>query len=403
MEKVAGIIAEYNPFHNGHVWQINKIKEKLGDIPIVAVMSGHFLQRGQATILDKWSRAQIAVQEGIDLVIELPFIYSCRSAQYFAQGGVEIFNATNIVTNLCFGIEENSIEQLEKVAQISLTDNFQKTLKTHLQAGNTYAKAIELSLENSLDSKKDFLHGSNNILAIEYLKALAKTNSPIKPLGIKRQTAQHLDNKIYSDIASATAIRHELKTNKLSDNLLKTLPLNSQLILKEKYQQKQLLLNENIIENLLFYRLRQLTPNDMLNIADISEGLENRITKAAYATTNLTDLIEAIVSKRYPQTRILRILTQLLVANDNTLKHSPIPYIRVLAFNDIGRKLIKKIRSKTVFPLIINLPDFKNKQAAFPYIVNKSLMLDVNATDIFQILLKTNITGLDYKQQPIYL
>lgn len=403
MDKIASIIAEYNPFHNGHAWQIKKIKELLGNIPIIAVMSGHFLQRGQPTILDKWSRASIAVTEGIDLVLELPFIYSCRSAQYFAQGGIEILNSTGIVTNLCFGIEEHNINQLEKIAAFSLTNEFNQKIKMQLKSGNTYAKAIELSLNSYFETPKNLLHGPNNILAIEYLKALLKTQSKIKPLGIKRTTAQHLDSEISAEIASATAIRKQLKLNNITYSLIKTLPPNSQTIIQEKYKANQLLLQENTLEQLLFYRLRQLSSFDISNIADVSEGLENRIKQAASNTTSLPILLEKITSKRYPQTRIMRILMQLLVSNDNTLKQKPLPYMRVLAFNDVGRQLIKKMLLKTTYPIITNLPDYMNKQQSFDQIISQSLSLDINATDIYQLLLNTNIAGLDYKQKPIYL
>lgn len=399
MTDVLGIIAEYNPFHNGHKWQIEKAKSMFGDCPVLTIMSGHFTQRGCPALLDKWQRAEMAVHGGADLVLELPFISACKSAEFFATGAVKILNEAGIVSHLCFGSETGDIATLQKTAQITTTSEFRQNLKQHLKAGLTYAAAIEQSLSEHLGELfPDFL-GPNNILAVEYIKALEAIGSSIKPVAIARKTAQHLDKEIKSDIASATAIRSNISSGRLDGAILQTMPEASRQIILQAQQRQELLSDYSTFNQLLFYRLRQLTPEQIASIADISEGLQYRIKKAAQKAATFDELLTLASSKRYPKTRIMRIFCQLLVLDGNP-PESQAPYFRILAFNKRGRDLIKKIRSQTVFPLITNLPDLYTKLDSK---TRHSLDADIKATDTFQIMLGKNQSGLDFKKMPTYI
>ncbi len=403
MSNIAGIIAEYNPFHNGHAWQIQEIKKRLDDIPVVAVMSGHFTQRGEAALAGKWLRAQMAVQGGADLVLELPFAFACRSAEYFAAGGVEVLNATGIVTHLCFGVETPDVAILENMAKESMREDFLSAVKSRMKSGCTYARAVAEIFAARLDVPETLSRGPNNILAVEYFKALYASSSAMRPLAIERQNAAHLDTKIHSFIASATAIRKEILENGFSPETRQTLPESSNKLLLSAIENCQLLLNSATLEKLVFYRLRQLSGEDMKQLCEVSEGLEQRIKKTAYATAALPDFFAKTASKRYPATRIARILTQLLVLDKkDALSVKKPPYIRVLAFNSRGRQLIKKIRSETAFPLIDNLPAHL-AAGGLSVEAKTCLDADIKATDIYQLLLGNNKAGLDYLTHPVYV
>ena len=401
MDPVIGIIAEYNPFHNGHEWQIKQCRKMFANAPVIVVMSGHFTQRGYPALLDKWQRAQMAVYGGADLVLELPFLAACKSAEFFAFGAIVTLNATGVVSHLCFGTECENTADLTDIAKVFAQANFVSALKEELKTGISYAAAIESSLKNFLPGLPEGILAPNNILAIEYIKALQKTNAKIRPVAIKRNIAQYLDSEIQGSIASATAIRQRLINTGLDKKVLTTLPARSSELLAKAYAEKKVLCDLSTFEKLIFYRLWQLEASQIAQIADVSEGMENLIKKASLASSNLSQLCEQATSKRYHKTRIMRALCQLLVLNGNKKQDQFVPYLRILAFNNRGREIIKKIRSKTVLPVITNLPDFYNKTNEQS--IKNSLKIDSNATDIYQLLLDKTQSGLDFRQMPIYI
>ena len=398
MNEVAGIIAEYNPFHNGHKWQIDKIRSLLGPIPVIVAMSGHFTQRGQPALMDKWLRAEAAVRGGVNLVIELPFRHACKSAEFFARGGVNILSATEIVTHVCFGAECDDIGLLSAIAGKSVQPDFILAAKAPLREGQTYARAIETAVKLFFPSATPNVHRSNSILAIEYIKALnALSPSRLQPVAVKRLSAgAWLDGKV----SDALSIRNALIKSRSPDReILKALPSGSAEILRRAFAENQVLLDDGILEKIAFYRLRRLTAENIGKIADCSEGLENRIKKAALNTNALSALIERSASRRYPQTRIMRIISQLIVLDAERSTEPPSPYLRVLAFDDCGRGFIKKIRARTSSPVITNLPDFYKKNAAG--LAARGIEDDVKATDVFYLLLGKNAAGQDFKKKPV--
>ena len=235
MSQVLGIIGEYNPFHNGHLYHIAKSKEETGANYVICVISGNFVQRGNTSIINKWAKAKMALANGADLVIELPTIYSISSAENFAEGAIKILNSLKIVDTLSFGMETKDISILNNIANVLYAEpkEYVTILAHELQKGNSFPKARENALMMYLNDIKKYanvLSGSNNILGIEYLKALKKTKSDIMPVGIKREKVLYNDEYMVDEFASATAIRKMLMTRQF-DDIRKTMPRSSYQIL----------------------------------------------------------------------------------------------------------------------------------------------------------------------------
>ncbi len=310
--KVLGIIAEYNPFHNGHLYHFKKSKELTSADATVAVISGNFTQRGSTSLIDKWKKAKMALNSGVDLVIELPTLYSLSSAENFAEGGIKILDSLGIVNFLSFGAEENNISLLEKIADILLSEpkEYKDVLASELKKGTSFPKARQIAVSKYLKTKSNILEMPNNILGIEYLKALKKCNSRIEPIAISRVSANYNDVSFTGSIASATAIRELVKSNKLND--LKNL--------MPKYSYDTLL-NCDLVPDItcfekeIIYTLRKMDINEISLLPDVSEGLEFTIKKAANSYNKLNELLNNIKSKRYTYTRLQRILLYAMLRN----------------------------------------------------------------------------------------
>ena len=236
MSKVLGIIAEYNPFHNGHLYQIEEAKKQTGAEYVVAVISGNFAQRGNTSLVNKWIKTQMALENGIDLVIELPTVYSISSAENFAEGAIKILESLKIVDTLCFGTETGDFAALNNIANVLYNEpkEYITLLNHELGKGVSYPKARESALMMYLNDIKRYaniLSGPNNILAIEYLKALKKLKSEIKPFSIQRKKVYYNDEKIIDEFASSTAIR-KLVSRQQYDDLRKVMPTNAYMLLK---------------------------------------------------------------------------------------------------------------------------------------------------------------------------
>lgn len=309
MDKVLGIIAEYNPFHNGHLYHITESKKRTNCKYTISVMSGNFTQRGSISIVNKWSKAEMALKNGIDLVIELPVLYATSSAENFAEGSIKILNALNIVDYISFGCESSSINKLINIANILATEpfNYKKNLSSNLSNGISYPKARELALKEYLNNSSidlNIISSPNNILAIEYLKALIKSQSSILPIGIPRYMSKHneTDFNNISNIASSTSIRNNIMKNSI-ENIKKFVPKNSYEILSQNFNSNTYIYDLNAFEQQILYNLRKMSTSDIANIPDVSEGLEFLIKKSANKCTNLNELITCIKSKRYTRNK----------------------------------------------------------------------------------------------------
>lgn len=428
MSKVLGIIAEYNPFHNGHLHHLETSKKLTGADYTVAIISGNFTQRGSTSIIDKWSKAKMALENGIDLVIELPVLYSISSAENFADGAIKILNSLGIVDYLSFGAETSDISILNKIADIlhSEPEEYKKLLSLELTNGLSFPKARENALINYIKSnannifennESDFekykkaLSSPNNILGIEYLKALKKYKSSIKPICISRFATDYnstellkvdtfISNCNSQNFASATAIR-ELIKNKDFDTIKTVVPLESYSILMDCINYGCIIPDLNVFEKEIIYVLRKMSIEEIANIPDVSEGLEFSLKKAASSCNSVNDLLDIVKSKRYTITRLQRILLYSLLGiskNDIEIsKKVKNPYARILGFNENGKNLISQISLKNPnIPLVTSVKKFVDNNSND----NLNLMLnkDIFATDVYSIgFEKNSFANLDFK------
>ena len=334
---ITGIITEYNPFHNGHKYQIDKVRENSD--AVVAIMSGSFVQRGDVAIFDKFTRAECAVRCGVDLVIELPCVYSLSTAQRFAAGAVATLDAFYVIDNLCFGSENGDISALISAADI--LDNeppeISEKIKTLASQGLPYPAARQKAFECIINP--DILSMPNNILAIEYIRALNSLKSNIVPITIKRHIAGYHDTKPTLDFASATAVRHMLNQKQ---DISKYIPEN----ICDIYKSSDISNRERLFP-MLYHAIRSGGVDMLSGIADVSEGLENRIYKECGRVKSLGELAEAIKTKRYTMSRINRILMCVLLGITDELSAAAPHYIRVLAMNKTGATVLAEAKMQT--------------------------------------------------------
>ena len=406
-QHVLGIIAEYNPFHNGHLFQLETAKKQINASATVAVMSGNFVQRGDIAIMDKWTRANLAVENGIDLVLELPTAYTLRSAEHFAHGSINLLKSTGIISHLSFGCETNNISNLNKI--VELTEN-KSILKNYIEESNcTYIEAI-----NKILKTYDTYHNSdlakiaylpNNVLAIEYLKAIKRVSYDIAVLAIKRIGSNYNEKNLNSNFASATAIRNEFINFGASANLENNLPINTFQALKTLDSTNNYV-DPNTLSTLFSYLLKNQTQESIFASCECSEGLENKIFKAR-KENSYNNILNSIKSKRYPLSRIKRLLFQLLLSSNNLnfkdIYPKETPYIRILAFNDIGRKLLKKMKDESTAPIITKLSKNILQNENYSPEFKSSLQLDITASNTYSILTNNSLPfNSDYLTSPIY-
>lgn len=387
--EACGIVAEYNPFHNGHLLHVRETRQ-ITQQPIIAVMSGSFMQRGEPAFFDKWSRARLAVENGVALVLELPAAFSLRSAEFFARGAVAILNATGCVSRLSCGAEHPEYDFTE-LARIVTGVAFQEALQNGLRQGKPYAAAYEEALHQLTGTAA--LNTPNDILALEYCKALLDTK--IKPVLIQRQQAQYNDTVINGSIASATAIRNAYKEGKLSE-VQSAVPANTWQVLQQGAGY-----DRQLLWQLLSYRLRTLSTAEIASQCQCSEGIENLLKQAAGSTT-LEDAVQSCTNKRYPATRIRRLLMQLLLCRHRScLEQAQPAYLRVLAFNDTGRQLLKEMKATATLPILTKLG--KHPTAHQSTAFAQQLELDITASDVLSMLQGAGIIGSDYLTSPVYV
>ena len=412
--KAIGIIAEYNPFHNGHLWQVTQAKKLTGSQAAIAVMSGSFLQRGEPASFDKWLRAKMAVQGGIDLVIELPAVFAIRSAQYFAAGGVRLLAELENVETLCFGAETANLEMLQEAAHSFENSRVLELFSTLIKEGHSYPIAFSRSISQTIGLNSDFLKSPNNILAIEYLRAIKQYAPQIKPLPIQRYKTQYHETEIASPFASATAIRRRLEKNsELDEVLAASLPIGTREAIAAALQSGIGPARFSALSPLLLYMLRTRSLKQLEALPEISEGLHFRLWESARQAKNLEELIMLVKTKRYPRVRIQRLLIHaLLETSRNDLdawdRTGP-QYIRILAFNDTGRKLLKSIKERSKLPIITKTADMLTSRALAADDLSfhqKMLAVDTKASDLLALTLPNcqhHYGGWDFLRSPEYI
>lgn len=398
--RTAGVVVEYNPMHNGHRYHLQKTKEETGVDAIVAVMSGHFLQRGEPALLHKWARTEMAMQNGADLVLELPVAYSTQSARLFAFGAVATLHALGIVDVLCFGSEQGDLAPLLAFSQMiadpppKLQTELEQSLAQGLSYPAAYAAALHRYVLQSGELDPDLVNHPNNMLGIEYLHALRKLNSPIQPHTIKRMASGfHETQFAHASVASATAIRQAIREQRSIDSYMPS--SNLQILQRELAAGRGPVTWESYAQA-LFALLARSTPDELLAYAHFEAGMETRILDALPAARSVTDLIYKAKTRRYTWTRIQRALTALLlgISKDKlqalALEQGP-DSIRVLGFTEKGRTLLKQSASVAALPVITRI------ERNVPAMVE----LNIQATRIYALGFPDLQTGKDLQEQRI--
>ena len=414
MNNVLAIIGEYNPFHNGHLYHIKESKELTNSDYTILIMSGNFVQRGAPALIDKWKRSQMAIENGIDLVVELPVLYSISSAENFANGSIQILNSLKIVNTLSFGSECGNISLLNDFTQVLTSEppEYKTLLEHELSKGLSFPKARENALMLYLNDNKRYdniLNTPNNILAIEYLKALKKIKSTIQPIPVKREKVYYNDNVIVDEFASATAIRKLLKNEEFRE-IRKVVPKSTYQILKKETELGNVVLDLSRYEKEIIYNLRRMTVSEIAELPDVNEGLEHSLKNAANYSNDITNLINIVKTKRYTVTRIQRILICALLGitkRDVGMAKKTEPYIRVLGFNEKGKELISRINKQnpkaTVITSVKKFQD-KNNNNKNSKIYKRLLDIDIFSTNVYTMACKSeSLANLDYTKNMVIL
>jgi len=334
-----GVIAEYNPFHNGHLYHINKIKEMYPDSLIVLVMSSSFTERGIPSIINKWDKTKIALNNKIDLVVELPYMFSTQSADIFARESIRILKELK-VEKLIFGSENNNIDMLTHVANIQINNNeYDNLVKEYLDSGINYPTAMNKAL---IELGGYEVNESNDLLGLSYIKEIIRQDANIEPISIKR-TNDYLETSLTGNISSATAIRKAfIENNNISNTVSKEVLdiLNKEYFIMDDYFE------------LLKYKI--YSDNDLSKYLDVDEGIENRILSVIDKVNNYDELVESVKTKRYTYNKINRMFCHILCGFTKELrdKYENGNYIRVLGFNNNGKEYLNKIKKDTNVPII---------------------------------------------------
>lgn len=335
-----GIICEYNPFHNGHLYHLNKIKELYKDEEIVLILSGNFTQRGIPSIIEKYDKASIALSYGVDIVVELPFNFSTQSSDFFAKGSLQLLNKLKC-NKLVFGSESNNIELLKDLVNIQLNNNEYNTLvKEELDKGINYPTAMSNALKKITNKT---VCEANDLLALSYIKEIVKNNYLIEPISIQR-TNNYNSKELTGNIDSATAIREAIKNNK---DISKSLPKES-LSLINKYDDK-------VLFNYLKYKV--LSDNNLSVYQTVDEGIDNKLKKEIINSNSIEELINRIKSKRYTYNKLNRMFIHILCSytkKENSINQD-IKYIRILGLSIKGKNYLNKLKKEIDIPIITNI------------------------------------------------
>lgn len=408
--KVIGIVAEYNPFHNGHHYLIKAARQKYPGAAVVCVMSGHFLQRGEPALINKWSRAEMAVHGGVDLVLELPLVFSVRSAYYFARASLILLAKTGLVTHLAFGSESGSQQDLQTIAHLLVNEpkEYRKLLKSYLQQGDSFPSARARALQSFLGhDTKQILSQPNNILALEYLRVIEELQLRMEPIIVERQG--HFHSADLNQFASATAIRQSLSHGTDMADLRHALPASSHLIIEREIQRGAGPVFQHYLEPLILYRLRTMPLAELRQINEVTEGLEYRLKEASLRCGTWDELRHTVKSKRYSMTKINRLLLYVLLniqaQHIEEFDQTEPFYYHVLAFSSRGQYLLQQMQRWSNLPIFSRGSQVKEAfDGKLGSSVQDMISLDVMATDLYNLLLPSpslRSGRLDFTTSPL--
>lgn len=382
---VCAIIAEYNPFHNGHLYQIQQIKKTLNASHIVVIMSGSFVQRGQSAIINKYNRAKLAIDNGVNLVIELPSYYTLQSAKYFAQGGVNILNSSNVVDYLVFGSESDN-KSIKSASEMifSNEDIYNENIKHYMNLGNSYVKSTRLALEKlGVDCKL----GSNDILALEYTNALRNKN--IKGYSIIRKGQNYLSTEKSNSFPSASYIREELRNKKI-ENLVDEVPKN---VFEYLYKNKINKSMNNEYFDILKYKVF-VEKKSFNKIISYENGMENLIKNNLIKSNNIDELIDKCTSARYTKARISRFILSYLLDMEKISNVESYNYIRPLAFDSKGIQVLNLMKNNSEIPIVSKFSNYYKSNN------NPLLNLELKASNLYN--LNETLVNEDFYISPFY-
>ncbi len=392
--KISGIICEFNPLHNGHEALLRHVRAHTGS-SVVCIMSGNFVQRGEAAALDKWSRTALALKAGADLVIELPLPWAMSGAERFALGGVSLLNALGCADTLAFGSECGDADELMRIARYLTSETFSFEIRPFLSEGLPFAAARSKAIGVSLGTEVAQLNEQpNNILGIEYCKALLKTGSAISPYTIRRFEVGHDDEATSDRYASASLLR---RMSASGDSVSQFVPAYTDACIKALKNRHQYPADINYLDRAILGFL-SACPTDMLSrTQDVAEGLENKIRSAAGTASTLTELYDAVKSKRYSHARIRRIVLAAYLGLTKDLPDTP-PYLRVLGMTEAGTALLH--RAKPSLPYVMRPADIKKLSPQ----AQRIFELEVRADDLYALCTEARRpAGLDYTEKLIRL
>jgi predicted nucleotidyltransferase len=404
MMKAVGVIVEYNPFHNGHAYHLQAAKETSQADVAIAVMSGNFLQRGEPALISKWYRTKMALLNGVDIVLELPYRFATQKAETFANGAVSILDAIGC-HSLCFGSESGDISSfLQTVDYLDTNkERFDEKIKMNIKSGVSYPKALSLSFQ-SLSSPENILSldKPNNILGFHYVKSIIQQKSSILPLTIKRKNADYHDEHFATEtIASATSIRKALFANKEENiSIEQYVPTATSTLLKEYLAVYGHFHQWENYWNYLRFRLLQMSPEELREVYEVEEGIEHRLIAAALDSTNFKEFMQKIKTKRYTWTRLQRICVHILT-NTKKIDMKSMPeiasYLRLLGMTKNGKEYLNQYKSQFALPLVSKLSAYKEKD----------ILLDIRASRVYSFAIGNQTRDIllhqEYKQPPIYL
>ena len=393
---VAGIIAEYNPLHNGHAFLISEMR-RMGADCIAVVMSGNFVQRGEPAILSKWSRTKAALLSGADLVVELPLPWAVSGAQHFALGGVSLLSALG-ADWIGFGSECGNLDRLEKARHALSSPLLHDQIKKSLQSGTTFASARQQAV-NSLFGRDTavLLREPNNVLGIEYLEAVERLNAEIKPYTLKRTPLLLSDEGVSSDAASSSAVRAKIDSG---EPFSPYMPEEAYRIVKEEIASGRAPAHIAFAERAVLACLRRMPPEQFSRLPDISEGLENRIFTAVQKAGSVSELFESVKTKRYPMARIRRILLSAFLGIEASDSAGVPPYLRILGIGKNGEKILRRAKERNHVPLISRYADAAQLN---PH-ARRILELESQASDLYALCMpQVSLCGLDRTQKLIVL
>lgn len=384
--KATGIVVEYNPFHNGHKYHLQKTKELNPNNIIIAVMSGDFVQRGEPSIIDRWTKTKMALANGVDLVIELPVFYSSQSAEIFAKGAVGILEELKC-ESMVFGSESGKIDELKRISTLQESEEFKIKLKERLKSGDSYPTAHSSTMKEILGESE---LNSNDILGLEYIKAIRYWKSSIIPMTLKREKVGYHDTNIVGDFASATKIREHLKKNEEI----------SSIVTQESFNTLKEYSNFTYMENFYpFIRYELIkNSNNLSDIQDMEIGFENRLLENAIKSINYDKFFKSISNRRYTTGRVQRVLTHTLLALTTNITEEvkkSIPYVRVLGFNSKGREYLSYLKKFDNSKIITS---YKKMNENFSPEVCSLIEFNERSSQIYRLINNYN----DYKSPIIF-